>query len=204
MSDGGRSRVIAVVVVLLVHGTAAWVLLRETTHYPDATDRSTLRVRWIERPRPVAPAPTPLIRRALAPPVIDTPDRHADRPPASSADSALLPPALPGPTPDYLQQGAAWAADAAPPVDFRPGLTSSRVPALPGGATGGRFHMREPASPQKTLERTIGRLFGGSNYTTDPCPRIHDNVHGLLPDTSDEGRRRLAWELREYRERCRP
>ena len=203
MSDGGRSRVIAVAVVLLVHGTAAWVLLRESTRYPDATDRSTLRVRWIERARPVVPAPT-LVRRALAPPVIDTPDRHADKPTVSPADPGLLPPALPGPTSDYLQQGAAWAADTSPPVDFRPGLTSSRVPALPGGATGGRFRMREPASPQKTLEKTIGRLFGGRNYTTDPCPQIHDNVHGLLPDTSDDGRRRLAWELREYRERCRP
>ena len=64
--------------------------------------------------------------------------------------------------------------------------------------------MREPTSPKRTVEKTIGLLFGGPGYTTDPCPQIHDNVHGLLPDTSDEGRRRLAWELREYRERCRP
>ena len=63
--------------------------------------------------------------------------------------------------------------------------------------------MREPPSPQKTLQ-AIGRMLAGPDYTTDPCPQMRDNVYGLLPDTSDEGRRRLAWELREYRERCRP
>lgn len=105
--------------------------------------------------------------------------------------------------PDYLAQGAAWAAETAWAVDFRPDLTASRVPRLPGGTSGGRFHMREPPSPQKTLQ-AIGKMLAGPDYTTDPCPQIHDNVYGLLPDTSDEGRRRLAWELREYRERCRP
>lgn len=117
------------------------------------------------------------------------------RPPSEVAISA--------PTPDYLAQGAAWAAETAPATNFQPGLTASRIPRLPGGAPGGRFHMREPPSPQRTLQ-AIGRMLAGPDYTTDPCPRMHDNVHGLLPDTSDEGRRRLAWELREYRERCRP
>lgn len=94
--------------------------------------------------------------------------------------------------------------ETAPALDFQPALTASRIPPLTGGANGGRFRMREPTSPKQTLEKTIGWLFAGPDYTTDPCPQIHDNVYGLLPDTSDEGRRRLAWELREYRERCRP
>ena len=67
-------------------------------------------------------------------------------------------------------------------LDFQPALTASRIPPLPGGAKGGRFRMREPTSPKQTLDKTIGRLFGGLSYTTDPCPQIHDNVYGLLPE----------------------
>ncbi len=63
--------------------------------------------------------------------------------------------------------------------------------------------MGEPPSPQRTLQ-AIGQMLAGPDYTTDPCPCIHDNVHGLLQDTRDDGRQRLAWELREHCERCRP
>lgn len=103
---------------------------------------------------------------------------------------------------DYPSQAAAWAASTVPAEDFRPGLTDSRAPRLPGGANGGRFPLREPPSPQRTPQ-AIGRMPAGPEYTTGSHARIRDNVHGWLPDTSDDGRRPLAWELREYRERCR-
>ena len=206
MSVEGRSRAIAAMIVVVIHGMVTWVLLR--TPHPSADERAgppAMRVRWIERPRPAPFRPPPAtppsssagsrvpdLRRRVPSP------QRASRPTSATATST------PSPTPDYLAQGAAWAMETAPALDFQPALTASRIPPLPGGANGGRFRMREPTSPKQTLEKTIGWLFGGPDYTTDPCPQIHDNVYGLLPDTSDEGRRRLAWELREYRERCRP
>ena len=204
MSPEGQSRVLAAVIVIVIHTAVTWVMLRTPTwHAGERAESPTLRVRWIERRRP-APETSPRPGSATPP--------SSSRPPIQSSEVGLSPPPrattkppteAPARAPDYLAQGAAWAAETAPAADFRPGLTASRIPRLPGGAPGGRFHMREPPSPQKTLQ-AIGKMLAGPDYTTDPCPQMHANVHGLLPDTSEEGRRRLAWELREYRERCRP
>lgn len=206
MSPESRNRANAAVIVIVVHGAVTWVLFR--TPLPDASDRTgppALRVRWIERPRPVPPtssrpAPPTASSYSARPPAPET-HRRASSPQRSARPLSEVP--APEPAPDYLAQGAAWAAKTATAVDFQPGLTASRVPRLPGGTPDGRFRMRAPPSPQKTLQ-AIGRMLAGPGYTTDPCPQMHDNVYGLLPDASDDGRRRLAWELREYRERCRP
>lgn len=206
MSVEGRSRAIAAMVVVVIHGAVTWVLLR--TPLPDAEERAdppALRVRWIERPRSAPPAPSRSEPATLSSSSAHSrvPDMRRRAPSSQRPAQPTSATSTPDPAPDYLAQGATWAAETAPTVDFRPGLTASRVPRLPGGTSRGLFHMREPPSPQKTL-RAIGKMLAGPDYTTDPCPQIHDNVYGLLPDTSDEGRRRLAWELREYRERCRP
>ena len=206
MSAEGRSRAVAAVIVVLIHGAVTWVLVRPPGWLVGKSPLSpVLRVRWIEHARPAVPTSPPDARATPAPsadPSVPSPD--PDRV-ARSLDATQRPPdvAISASTPDYVAQGAAWAAESAPATDFQPGLMASRVPRLPGGASGGRFHMREPPSPHRTLQ-AIGRMLAGPDYTTDPCPRMHDNVHGLLTDTSDEGRRRLAWELLEYRDRCRP
>jgi hypothetical protein len=206
MSAEGRSRAVAAAIVLVIHGAVTWVLLRTPRHPGENADAPVLRVRWIESLRPAPPAsPRPTATRPSSSSLRLPPSLEAGRSPTSQASGQPPPEAVTStPAPDYLAQGAAWATETAPAVDFRPGLTASRVPTLPGGTNGGQFRMREPTSPKRTLEKTVGWLFGGPNYTTDPCPRMHENVYGLLPDTSDEGRQRLAWELREYRERCRP
>lgn len=147
-----------------------------------------LRVRWIEHAQPALPTSPPDAHATPAPsadPSAPSPDPGRV---ARSLDPTQRPPdvAISASTPDYLAQGAVWAAESAPATDFQPGLMASRVPRLPGGASGGRFHMREPPSPQRRLQ-AIGRMLAGPDYTTDPCPRMHDNVHGLLTDTSDEG-----------------
>ena len=206
MSAEHRSRAVAAVIVVLIHGAVTWVLVRPPG-WPAGQNLQppVLRVRWIEHTHPALQASS---SEAHVTPASSTPSSVPSPDPdglAGSLDPTPRPSAMaiPASTPDYLAQGAAWAAESALATDFQPGLTASRVPRLPGGASGGRFHMREPPPPQRTLQ-TIGRMLAGPDYTTDPCPRMHDNVHGLLPDASDEGRRRLAWELREYRDRCRP
>ncbi|CAN7150421.1 hypothetical protein LJR143_000060 [Pseudoxanthomonas sp. LjRoot143] len=205
MSAESRSRAVAAVIVLVIHVSVAWVLLRTPARHADGSDdRSVLRVRWIELAQP-APQPSLPPARATTSPPDNRPSPPSERVPPSQVAREPSPETTVSPrASDYLAQGAAWAAQTATAVDFQPGLTASRTPALPGGANGGRFRMREPTSPKRTVEKRIGLLFGGPHYTTDPCPRMHENVYGLLPDASDEGRRRLAWELREYRERCRP
>lgn len=205
MGEQNRNRAVAMIFVLAIHGMAAWVL-RGSVPRPQAHDPQPLRVRWIERPRLPAPSPPPadVAIRNLPPPAEAAGQARRADAPATTPSPAPDVTAAPAMTPhDYLSQGTAWATQAAGPVDFRPGLADSRTPGLPGGARGGRFRMREPASPQRVLQ-AIGRMLAGPDYTPDPCPRLHDNVHGLLPDTRDTGRRRLQWELREYRERCRP
>lgn len=206
MSEGGRNHALALTVVAAIHLLAGAVLFRAPSTNDSSRAADPLRVRWVPRPPPQAPPSPPV---AMPSPADGTPPRRPPSPSRRDEMPAHAPPpadAAPTPSPraaDYLAQGAAWATAGEASTGFAADPLRQRQAPLPGGEDGGRFRMRQPMSPQKAL-RLVGKLFGGSSYTTDPCPRLHDNVQGLLPDASDEGRRRLEWELREYRERCRP
>lgn len=59
--------------------------------------------------------------------------------------------------------------------------------------------MREPISPASVVAG-IGKLLGGPGYTTDPCPRIRDNIANLATGGPSE---LLDEELRRDRQLCR-
>lgn len=200
MSEVGRSNAVAAGVVMAVHLLAGWVLFRDPGPASTGTAPEPLRIRWVERPRPqseppipsdVPPSPTTTASAPLPPRVSTTP--APARPGESAAPTA-------SPRVDYLAQGTEWARQATPPPDFQPDLLASRPSRLPGGSGQERIRMKDPMTPAKVVGM-IGILFGDPG---DPCPRKRRNVDDSLTDTSPEGRRRLEWELREYREHCRP
>jgi hypothetical protein len=94
----------------------------------------------------------------------------------------------------FIEQGRAWARQQHPPEDFaRNPLTHRTVPrAEPRRDT---FAMREPISPA-----SVGKLLNGPDYTTDPCPRIRDNINNLATGGPSE---QHDEELRRDRQLCR-
>ncbi len=205
MSSDGRHRILALFAVAAVHGVAAWVLFRDVLPGEPARPASPLlRVRWIERPRPLPVAAVP--ERPATGPSATPRSAGPTRRPAPTAMAVAAEdrplPAAPAPAApvDYVAQGAEWARGNAATPTFVPALTDSRTPALPGGSGRERIRMSDPLTPAKVVG-FIGRLFGDRG---DPCPSKRDEVQRHLVDTSEQGRRRLEWELREYREHCRP
>ncbi|MEL1262991.1 hypothetical protein [Pseudoxanthomonas putridarboris] len=205
MAQGRQAQVIASGVVVVVHLALLWTLWESGRRTASHAESAPLRVRWVARPRAVeAPGlpPDPArIDPASAGTVAPTHPRTAAPSPAAPSAPTPSPTAadLP-PRPDYLAQGTEWARQTAPPPDFQPDLLASRGPSLPGGSGQERIRMKDPVTPANVVG-FIGRLFGDPG---DPCPRKRRNVDDSLTDTSPEGRRRLEWELREYREHCRP
>lgn len=207
MSEGIKPHGIAVFIVLVVHALLAWVLLHVATPRP-GHDNAPLQLRWRLRPlvddatprKPTSTSSLPASGRARA-----APAALAEGTPVS-ADAHTGPtnaPPSPEPAPDFLAQAAAWARDSSPASGYDTDPLRRRQVRLPGGPAGQpeRFAMREPLSPQQVI-RSIGVLFAGPGYTTDPCPRIRRNADNLLTDTRDPGRRRLAWELQQYEDHC--
>lgn len=205
MSEGGRHHAIALLVVAFVHAIAAWVLLRDLwpTTARHASPPEPLRVRWLERPRTAGntpPAPSaPRTGHGRLPPTLAHPSVPSKNASPDVLSGSPEPKADSSPA-DYAAQAAEWARQAVPAPNFAPSLLDSRTPHLPGGNGQERIRMKEAITPARVVG-FIGTLFGDPG---NPCPRMRQNVDDSLVDTSEEGRRRLAWELREYRERCRP
>ena len=79
----------------------------------------------------------------------------------------------------FIEQGARLLEPSRDSGDFARDPLVHRDARLPGREAQ-TFRMREPLSPARVL-RGIGVVFGGGDYTTDPCPRIRENIAGLGP-----------------------
>lgn len=172
-----------------------WWMLTRKTILP-AGQGGALQVTWIEpSPPPASEIRTGAMRKATprapaprAPSPVETQvEAHAAQPPPENAPMSAV----------FIAQGrelsrAAIGADAftADPLAHRPA-------SLPGPGTDA-FRMRQPISPERVL-RSIGGLLAGSGYTTDPCPRVKENIDRLSQSGDSE---LLQEELRRKRALC--
>jgi len=197
MSRTGKvdgERIAAWLAVLGVHLVFWWILTRATSVFvPFGTTVDALQVIWIDPPPVPAPAvasaSSPVARnRKLKAPLAAPPDSVRDAPTAgvSVPMSAV-----------FIDQGRRWAEARAGDDGFGRDPLAHRDPALPGRRAD-TFRMRDPVSPQAVLRR-IGTVFAGTNYSTDPCPRIRENIAGLAPGGDGE---RLQEELRRQHAYC--
>lgn len=202
-STGTTAQAFACFVVVMIHIGLFWLLaLKPRYETTTPADHSRLRLIFLPRPPPPAPAsPPPATALPMRPGSARLPS-PASSPPTSSPTPAPATETASAPAVDFASQAAAWAAQSAD-SDFGADPLRSRRAQLPGGEQPGRFAMRPPPSPQRTL-RKIGQLLGGPNYTTDPCPEIREKLAGLMTDTSEAGRRALDHEQDLNRRWCRP
>jgi hypothetical protein len=197
MSPTGKfdgERIGASLAVLGVHLAFWWILTHATTVFvPSGATEDALQVTWIDpSPAPVvasAPAPSSIVRSPhvkvpLAAPSASVQDASAAKVPISM--SAV-----------FIDQGKRWAEAQARGDGFGRDPPARRNPALPGRQAD-TFRMRDPVSPLAVL-RSIGKAFAGADYSTDPCPRIHENIAGLTPGGDGE---RLQEELRRQHAYC--
>jgi hypothetical protein len=195
-------RVLAWCCVLIAHVIALWWLMRPQVAQPPDVEADGLDVVWIEPARPAAPLPPADVPPQPAPSATnsaqDEADRRAEAPSTSTptADAVIDPD--PAPSLSFIEQGREWARQQHSTDDFaRNPLTHRTVPRAE--ARRDRFAMREPISPASVVA-TIGKLLNGPDYTTDPCPRIRDNITNLATGGPSE---LLDEELRRDRQLCR-
>ncbi len=197
--DAG-ARALAWGLVGVIHVALLWWLARPVD-WPVPSEPVVLQLHWIERPVPMRPALTPDPPAAARQPrltgVVPLPD---------ASRGAAMPPEPLEPMPGsrdrpmsavYLEQGRRWAEDAAPTGDFRRDPLAARedLVALPKAD---RFRMRSPVTPERVVQ-AVGVLFGGTGYTTDPCPRVRRNLANLATGTD---RAPVDEEVRRYRRFC--
>lgn len=206
MADGIQGRMTrwwAGLFVILLH-VALYRLLVASAPAPVRSPQEDHRVRLVLSPaasttRP-PPSPAPIV--AGSPRAARSPPR-----PAAATITALPWDASAAVAEPSLAQDH-WGSPSPPPAsspgDFSPDPLRSRRARLPGGDRGERFRMAPSVSPAKKVVTAIGMLFGGAGYAADPCDRIRENIAGLLPDTSPQGRQRLEEELGRDRDHCRP
>ena len=191
--------VFACVFTILAHVFFWWMLTRKIVLPAGETGRA-LQVTWIEPPLPSpAPPATEIRPDATRPAAPRTPPARAPAPAGTRVEAHAAPQA-PGNAPMsavFIEQGrqlsrAAIGADA-----FAADPLAHRAARLPGPGTD-RFRMRQPVSPERVL-RSIGALLAGPGYTTDPCPRVDDNIDRLSQSGDSE---LLQEELRRKRALC--
>lgn len=199
-------RVLAWCCVLVAHLLAWWWLTRPQVVPPPGVEADGLDVVWIEPARPVAPmppaadVPSQPAASAMAGVHDDTVDRRTEASSASTpiAEAAVDPDSAPSLSAVFIDQGREWAQRQHPPDEFaRNPLTHRTVPRAEPRRD--RFAMREPVTPASVVA-SIGKLLGGPDYTTDPCPRIRDNIANLATGGPSE---LLDEELRRDRQLCR-
>lgn len=207
MTTGDRDktqRLIAWTLVVGMHLGLFWLLT--ATPGPRRTGVEPARLRLVF----IAPAAAPI---AEAPPVgkAALPRRlQAALVERTAPPSRREPPTLPqaaAPTtieaPIDWQRQARDRGNAQAPSDasrFAPDPLRSRRANLPGGDRPDTFAMRRAVSPADVVGM-IGGLFGAY---PPPCPRVRQNIAGLLTSTSDRDRKLLQEELRQQREYCAP
>jgi hypothetical protein len=198
-------RVLAWCCLLVAHLIAWWWLTRPHAVPQPAIGSDGLDVVWIEPVLPQTPKQMPIAGSprpsSSAPNSVrdDTPRRDQSAPVALPiADPPAEPETSRPLSAVFLEQGRAWAQTQHQPDDFaRNPLTRRTVPRADERRD--RFVMREPITPASVVAG-IGELFGGPGYTTDPCPRIRDNITNLA--TGGESAP-LDEELRRDRRLCR-
>lgn len=189
-TDGDRT--LATILVVAFYLTLGWWLANRPPPEPRRQSDAALHIHWIEPPPPIAPAPeAPVPRRTV--------------------------PAAPGRAAAKHDDGGR-AADHVASDRRRPVATdrsfAARAGAALGRSTGGwpRFSPRSaatrrtrdagdrplPHAPAAVVE-SIGRLVGGPDYTTDPCPQVRRNLAGLAPDGDSD---LLREEIRRLRQLC--
>ena len=201
-------RVLAWCCVLIAHLLAWWWLTRPQVAQPPGVEADGLDVVWIEPARQVAPEPplADIPPQPAASAAATAHDEMGDRrsetltPPSSTstAEAVVDPDPSPSLSAVFIEHGREWVQRQHPPGDFaRNPLTHRTVPRAEPRRD--KFAMREPVSPASVVA-SIGKLLGGPDYTTDPCPRIRDNITNLAIGGPSE---LLDEELRRDRQLCR-
>ncbi|MEZ0469067.1 hypothetical protein [Luteimonas salinilitoris] len=195
--DTAGDRALCMILVVALHFALGWWWWTWAPPEPQHQPETALRIHWIE------PPPRPPDASAPAKPAPRRPPAAAAAPSRRAMTVVELPPA-PGPAEgrkpppsahDLLEQGRRWAGTQAGGHDFR---RDPLRPAAPAAQAPERFRMRPPPSPAAVVEH-IGRLVGGSGYTTDPCPQVRRNLAGLAPGGDSA---LLQEELRRLRQLC--
>ena len=192
-------RVFACVFVVGAHLVFWWVLTRKIVLPVPAGDADdALQVTWIEPPpAPVPPPPVAAGRPDAQPPS----PRRLQPVPVEPADPAVDDAAAPSDRARlgavFLEQGRQLSRARIDADAFAADPLAHRAAKLPGPGRD-RFRMREPVSPERML-RAVGALLAGPGYTTDPCPRVAENIDRLSQEGDSE---LLQEELRRKRALC--
>ncbi len=204
--EGKAERLIAWGLVAGLHIGLFWLL----TYTPMARriDSDPVRMRLVLLPRvvlptspavPVAPLANPdAPRRKPQARIIEPVQPRIDDPPVAPPDAVPVPLEK---TADWQQQARDVAREqgASDAPTFAPDPLRSRRARLPGGERRDTFAMRQAVTPAD-VAGFIGGLFGAS----PPCPRVRENIAGLLTSTSARDRELLQEELRQQRDYCAP
>lgn len=202
MAGAGKpdgDRLVAAAVVIVLH-LLFWRVLQRTVTTPTAATPAAeaLQVHWVAppvpSPRPPTAAPSPVPgTRATAPRKPAASPRHG---PMTGPGTGREPSPRRGLSAVFIEQALAASAERAGELFTRDPFADRRAN-LPG-VEADTFRMREPPSLQGAL-RAVGKLFGGPGYTTDPCPRIRENLNDLSQDGDNA---LLQEELRRKRAYC--
>jgi hypothetical protein len=195
-------RVLAWCCVLIAHVLALWWLTRPHAATQPGIESDGLDVVWVEPARPVAPTPPADVPPQPAPSatasVQDEVDRRLEAPSISTPTAEAVIDPAPALSAVFIEQGREWERQQHSADDFaRNPLTHRTVPRAEPRRDS--FAMREPVSPASVVA-SIGKLLNGPDYTTDPCPRIRDNINNLATGGPSE---LLDEELRRDRQLCR-
>ena len=202
--EPGIERAAASSAALALHvALGVWLLgWRDPAATPQGSDEA-LQVVWLERQRPAPPMVPPPAQAATAERATSRTRNlsAASEPTRAAAATDAPPPSEPVPARPlsavFVEQGRALA-EAQHGHDFTRNPLVDRQ-AVRIDAAPGRIRMRDPMTPAKVVAR-IGKVFGGANYETDPCPRIRENLGNLVTAGRDD--KGLQEELRRHRQFC--
>lgn len=200
--DGRRSeRLIALGLVAGLHLGLFWLLTCTPVARRADSQESRMRLVWLpapaakvaDVPQTADRAPRPRLQARIVEPTQPRIETPSMAPPATVAREKPV---------DWQQQAreAARQQETSAGPSFAADPLPDRRAQLSGGDRGGRFAMREAVSPAD-VAGFIGGLFG--SYPP-PCPRVRQNIAGLLTSTSNRDRQLLQEELRQQRECCAP
>ena len=206
-NESKAERLVAWGLVAGLHIGLFWLL----TYTPMArrVDSDPVRMRLVLLPRLVLPASPAVPVAPLANPDAPrkTPQARIIEPVRPRIDDPLAAP--PDAVPPSFEEAVDWQQQArdvarrqnlSDAPTFTPDPLRSRRARLPGGPRRDTFAMREAVTPGD-VAGFIGGLFG--SYPP-PCPRVRENIAGLLTSTSERDRELLQEELRQQREYCAP
>lgn len=191
--------VFACVFAIVAHLFFWWMLTRKIV-LPAGETGGALQVTWIEPPLPSPPPATAANRTDAARPAAPRTPAPRTPPPAERHVETQGTPSSPRNAPIsavFIEQGRQLSRSAIGADAFAADPLAHRAARLPGPGTD-TFRMREPISPERVL-RAVGALLAGPGYTTDPCPRVAENIDRLSQEGDSE---LLQEELRRKRALC--